>query len=181
MVTERKRTEPQRYWWLASIVRNRFSTNKIRRHNATYWQWCPGSSLRVQPVAWIRRSSTIELDKTMSSGPLTHQMPAIRIWERMIRSMQKILEALFKEQIVNYENLLTVLCAVKRILADRPITPVSNSPKDPELLTPNNLYYSWGKTIVFHLMHLQSQERKTLVANVGAKHNALQTHSGDVG
>ena len=57
----------------------------------------------------------------------------------MIRSMQKILEALFKEQVVNYENLLTVLCAVKRILADRPITPVSNSPKDPELLTPNNL------------------------------------------
>ena len=37
------------------------------------------------------------------------------IWERMIRSVQKILGALLKEQLVNDATLSTLLCEVERI------------------------------------------------------------------
>ena len=42
------------------------------------------------------------------------------IWERMIRSIRKILDALLKEQLVNDETLSTLLCEVERNLNDRP-------------------------------------------------------------
>ena len=60
------------------------------------------------------------------------------IWERMIRSVRKIL-ALLKEQRINDETLSTLLCEVEKILNDRPLTPLSDHPDDPEPLTPNKL------------------------------------------
>lgn len=61
------------------------------------------------------------------------------VWERMIRSIRKILGALLKEQLVNDETLSTLLCEVERILNDRPLTPLSDHPDDPEPLTPSKL------------------------------------------
>ena len=61
------------------------------------------------------------------------------IWERMIRSVRKILGALLKEQLVNDETLSTLLCEVERILNDRPLTSLSDQPDDPEPLTPSKL------------------------------------------
>ena len=61
------------------------------------------------------------------------------IWERMIRSVRKILGALLKEQLVNDETLSTLLCEVERILNDRPLTSLSDHPDDPEPLTPSKL------------------------------------------
>ena len=61
------------------------------------------------------------------------------IWERMIRSVRKILAALLKEQRINDETLSTLLCEVEKILNDRPLTPLSDHPDDPEPLTPNKL------------------------------------------
>ena len=61
------------------------------------------------------------------------------IWERMIRSVGKILGALLKEQLVKDETLSTLLCEVEKILNDRPLTPISDHPDDPEPLTPNKL------------------------------------------
>ena len=58
------------------------------------------------------------------------------IWERMVRSVRKILGALLKEQLVNDETLSTLLCEVERILNGRPLTPLSDHPDDPEPLTP---------------------------------------------
>ena len=49
----------------------------------------------------------------------------------MVRSVRKILGALLKEQLVNDETLLTLLCEVERILNDRPLTPLSYHPVDP--------------------------------------------------
>ena len=57
----------------------------------------------------------------------------------MIRSVQKILGALLKEQLVNDETLSTLLCEVERILNDRPLTSLSDHPDDPEPLTPSKL------------------------------------------
>ena len=61
------------------------------------------------------------------------------IWERMIRSVRKILAALLKEQRINDETLSTLLCEVEKILNDRPLTLLSEHPDDPEPLTPNKL------------------------------------------
>jgi len=61
------------------------------------------------------------------------------VWERMIRSVRKILRALLLEQVVNDETLLTLMAEVERILNDRPLTVVSDSPDDPEPLTPSKL------------------------------------------
>ena len=61
------------------------------------------------------------------------------VWERMIRSVRKILRSLLSEQLVNDETLLTLMAEVERILNDRPITAQSDSPEDHEPLTPNKL------------------------------------------
>ena len=53
--------------------------------------------------------------------------------------MRKILGALLKEQLVNDETLSTPPCEVEKILNDRPLTPVSDHPDDPETLTPSKL------------------------------------------
>ena len=61
------------------------------------------------------------------------------IWERMIRSVRKILTALLKEQRINDETLSTLLCEVEKILNDLPLTSLSDHPDNPEPLTPNKL------------------------------------------
>ena len=60
-------------------------------------------------------------------------------WERLIRSTRTILKALVKEQLLNDEQLLMLMAEVEKILNDRPITPVSDDPNDPSVLTPNML------------------------------------------
>ena len=69
--------------------------------------------------------------------PLSSHMGGV--WERMVRSIKNVLRALLKQQIVNDEVLLTVMCEAEKIVNDRPITPVSDDPKDPRPLTPNML------------------------------------------
>ena len=60
----------------------------------------------------------------------------------MIRSARKILRALLGNQIVNDETLLTVMAEVEKILNDRPLTRVTEDPKDLEPLTSNHLLLS---------------------------------------
>lgn len=61
------------------------------------------------------------------------------VWERLIRSIRKILKALLGQQLVNDEMLRTVMAEVQGILNSRPLTPISSDPKDLEPLTPNHL------------------------------------------
>ena len=61
------------------------------------------------------------------------------VWERVIRSICKILTALLGQQLVNEEMLRTVMAEVQEILNSRPLMPVSNDPKDLEPLTPHHL------------------------------------------
>ena len=60
-------------------------------------------------------------------------------WERMIRSVRKILRVLLEQQLVSDEMLQTLMSEVQGILNSRPLTPVSSDPKDLEPLTPNHL------------------------------------------
>ncbi|KAK3698423.1 hypothetical protein QZH41_001199 [Actinostola sp. cb2023] len=49
------------------------------------------------------------------------------------------MNAILKEQTVDDEGLLTLMCEVESIINGRPITKVSDDPKDLEALTPNHL------------------------------------------
>jgi len=62
------------------------------------------------------------------------------IWERMIRSIRKIMHVLLSEQKVSDESFATVLTEVEAIINSRPLTPVSVDPaSNNEPLTPNHL------------------------------------------
>lgn len=61
------------------------------------------------------------------------------VWERQIRSIQRILSALLKEQSIDNESLSTLFCIVESIVNGRPLTTVSSDHKDLEPLTPNHL------------------------------------------
>ena len=60
-------------------------------------------------------------------------------WERMIRSIRKILNALIGCQTLNDEGLVTFMTEVEAILNSRPLVPVMYDDKGQEPLTPNHL------------------------------------------
>ncbi|XP_041357495.1 uncharacterized protein LOC121374456 [Gigantopelta aegis] len=64
------------------------------------------------------------------------------VWERMIRSVRKILYSIMQEQTVKLDDecLYTLLCEVEAILNGRPITDVPCDPHDLSPLTPNHLF-----------------------------------------
>ncbi|KAK0146726.1 hypothetical protein N1851_013933 [Merluccius polli] len=61
------------------------------------------------------------------------------VWERLIRSVRKVLNSTLKVQCLDEESLHTVLCEVEAIINGRPITKASTDPNDLEALTPNHL------------------------------------------
>lgn len=61
------------------------------------------------------------------------------VWERLIKSLKKILSSVVREQVMDDEALQTALCEVEAIMNDRPITTITNDLNDVEPLTPNHL------------------------------------------
>ena len=61
------------------------------------------------------------------------------VWEICIRTVRKLFSALIKEQTMDDEGITTLLCDVESIVNGRPITKVSDDPRDLEALTPSHL------------------------------------------
>ena len=61
------------------------------------------------------------------------------VWERQIRTIRDTLRGLLKLQTLDDEALMTLMCLVESIVNSRPITKLSDDPRDPTPLTPNHL------------------------------------------
>ncbi|XP_028394892.1 uncharacterized protein LOC114519037 [Dendronephthya gigantea] len=61
------------------------------------------------------------------------------VWERCIRTTRKVIKAVTREQILDDEGINTLMCEVEAIVNGRPITKLSDDPRDMEPLTPNHL------------------------------------------
>lgn len=61
------------------------------------------------------------------------------VWERQIRSVRSILLSLAGQQILDDERLSTLFCIVESIINGRPLTKLSDDPRDMSPLTPNDL------------------------------------------
>ena len=62
--------------------------------------------------------------------------------------MRKVLNALLKEQVLNDEGLTTLMCEVESIINGRPITKLSDDPRDLSPLTPNHLLLLRSEPVV---------------------------------
>ena len=61
------------------------------------------------------------------------------VWERCIRTVRKVMNALMKEQVLDDEGLNTLLCEMEAIINGRPMTNLSDDPRHLEPLTTNHL------------------------------------------
>ena len=96
------------------------------------WEEHVCDRLRKDDVQWYFNSTAV-----------SHQGG---MWERKIRSVRKILDALLKEQRIKDETQTTLLCVAERILDDRPLASLSDSPNNPEPLTLNKLWLRKSNT-----------------------------------
>ena len=60
-------------------------------------------------------------------------------WERMIRSIRRVLSAVSNGQVLTDESLSTFFSEVERVLNNRPITPVYDDPDQIDVLSPSRL------------------------------------------
>ena len=60
------------------------------------------------------------------------------VWERVVRSAKRALEAIIGRDVITDEMLLTVMAEVEGLLNSRPLTHVSTDPNDLQALTPNH-------------------------------------------
>ena len=61
------------------------------------------------------------------------------IWERIIRTVRKVLYALTRDRVLDDESLHSFIVEVEQIINNRPITPLSSDPSDAQPLTPKML------------------------------------------
>ena len=65
-------------------------------------------------------------------------------WERMIKSVRRILSITFKGQVLTDDALQTIIIEIEAIVNSRPLIPITFDPKDDEPLTPNHLLLLQG-------------------------------------
>ncbi|KAK4324773.1 hypothetical protein Pmani_004613 [Petrolisthes manimaculis] len=61
------------------------------------------------------------------------------VWERQIRTVRAVLAGVIKQQTLDDESLVTLIAVVESIINGRPITKLSDDPRDDRPLTPNHI------------------------------------------
>lgn len=82
------------------------------------------------------------------------------IWERIIRSVRRIMNSVGNEQPMTDEVLVTLMVEVERILNDRPLVAVTSDVRDEQVLTPNHLILLKGNSITLPKEDLQTNYSK---------------------
>jgi hypothetical protein len=100
------------------------------------------------------------------------------VWEHCIRTVRKVLNAIMTEQVLDDERLYTLMCEGEAIVNGRPITKVSDDPKDLEALTPNHLLLLQKGS---HVPPVYLPTTIPIRVANGSKSNTLQISSGNVG
>lgn len=75
-------------------------------------------------------------------------------WERLIREVRRILNAICREQRFTDELLITILTEVERILNNRPLVPSVSEDHSELALTPNDLLLARGNSGMFQDLQL---------------------------
>jgi len=125
---------------LRRFMSRRGKPDKIRSDNGTNFKGAERelreslAALNESKVAGFLHQRNIEWQ---FNPPTASHMGGV--WERMIRTVRKILKGILGEQLVNDEVLATTLAEVEGILNARPLTKISQDPNDMEPLTPNHL------------------------------------------
>ena len=120
-----------------------------------------------------------QIDNCLRRRDPPHASHAGGVWERMIRSIRKILRSLLGSQIVDDETLLTRMAEVEKILNDRPLTLPRQVIRTILSLSLQVNYSSCGQTYVFLL---ENQTLSTSIeVNAGNKPSIWRTYSGNDG
>ena len=97
--------------------------------------------LRREMAAWNHGRIQDQLNerrvKWLFNPPAASHMGGV--WERQIRTVKRVLAGLTHEQILTHEMLVTLLVMAEGLVNNRPLTAVSDDPRDLEPLTPNHL------------------------------------------
>ena len=96
--------------------------------------------LRSSIAAWNRKVNESMLRKDVKwifNPPAASHMGGV--WERLIRSVRRILCALMRGIVLDDERLATFMCEAEFIVNSRPITQNPADPSDENPLTPNHL------------------------------------------
>ena len=119
-----RRGTPEELW--SDNATNFVGANKELRDSIRDWnQTNIQSSLARRGVTW-----------KFNPPAASHQGG---VWERMVRSVKRVLNVIAGGSVMTDESLSTLLTEVERIVNSRPITAVSSDPRDLEALTPHHL------------------------------------------
>ena len=89
-------------------------------------------------------------------------------WERLIRSIRRILAGLLKEQTLTNDGLRTLLSEVESILNSRPLTRSLSDPNDLSCLTPNHLLLLKDQLSLHNRCFCQGGQLRTPSLEAGA-------------
>lgn len=125
---------------LLRFVSRRGQVHTIRSDNGTNFVGAE-KELKAAITSWNKAKISeflLQRDITwLFNTPAASHMGGV--WERQIRTVRKVLGSVMKQQVTSDEVLATVMCQVEFAVNSRPLTTVSDDPRDLEPLSANQL------------------------------------------
>ena len=125
---------------LRRFIACRGQPTEIRSDNGTNFQGAE-KELREEIAKWnqqsIREFLLQKEIKWIFNPPAASHHGGV--WERCIRTIRKIMNTTVKQQTLDDEGLATLLCEIENVINGRPLTKITDDPRDLNAITPNHL------------------------------------------